>query len=130
MKQVTKYFSPEFLNRLDDMIIFNSLSEEDLYNIIDIQLLDLKSNLLRKSNKLFVAKSAKKFILKDGKHRDWGARPIRRLIQNLIETPISTRFLNKEFVDGGSISIKSLNGELIFSQRVNNKKNKKSKSVN
>ena len=128
MKQVTKYFAPEFLNRLDDMIIFNSLSEDDLYNIIDIQLSDLRSNLLKKSNKLIVTKTAKKFILSDGKHRDWGARPIRRLIQNLIENPISTKFLNKEFVDGGTISIKSSKESLLFTQKLYKKNIKKTKS--
>ena len=51
---LSKSFAPEFLNRLDDMIIFNSLTEEDLYNIIDIQLDDLRTNLLRKNNKLIV----------------------------------------------------------------------------
>ena len=58
----------------------------------------------------------------DGKHREWGARPIRRLIQNLIETPISSKFLNKQFVDNGVITIKSNSKELIFTQRKNKKK--------
>jgi len=122
--EINRYFRPEFLNRIDDIIIFNSLEKDDLYKIIDLQLHDLKFNLSKKNNSIRFTKKVKDFLLKDGSHRDWGARPIRRIIQNEIENSISTKFLLKEFKDNSIISIKVENDKLIFSQFP--KKNKKS----
>ena len=80
-ESLSNHFRPEFLNRIDDIIIFNSLEKDDLYKIIDLQLNDLKINLLKKNNSIRFSKKVKDFLLKDGSHRDWGARPIRRIIQ-------------------------------------------------
>ena len=111
-----KSFAPEFLNRIDDILIFNSLEKEHLYKIIDLQLNDLKINLLKKNNSLRFTKKVKDFLLKDGSHRDWGARPIRRIIQNEIENLISTKFLLNEFTNDAIISIKVENEKLHFIQ--------------
>ena len=117
MKEVKKYFIPEFLNRIDDIIVFNSLSIENLYNIIELQLKDLHSNLTQKNNKLKVTKTAKDILIQDGSHREWGARPLRRTIQNEIENVISSKFLNGEFKENGIITIKGKSGKLDFSQK-------------
>ena len=69
----------------------------NLYNIIELQLKDLHSNLTQKNNKLKVTKTAKDILIQDGSHREWGARPLRRTIQNEIENVISSKFLNGEF---------------------------------
>ena len=97
--EVKRYFRPEFLNRIDDIIIFNSLSKDDLYKIIDLQLSDLKKNLNNKNNSIRFSKNVKDFLLRDGSHREWGARPIRRIIQSNIENVISYKYLNNEFHD-------------------------------
>jgi len=115
-EEINRYFRPEFLNRIDDLIIFNSLEKEDLYKIIDLQLDDLRNNLLKKNNNIRFTKSVKDFLLKDGSHRQWGARPIRRIIQNEIENAISTKFLLNEFVDQATISVKVQDDNLIFTQ--------------
>jgi ATP-dependent Clp protease ATP-binding subunit ClpA len=129
MAEVKKYFIPEFLNRIDDIIVFNSLSKEDLHSIIELQLSDLKENLKKKNNTLKMTKSAKEDLIRDGAHREWGARPLRRIIQNQIENEISTRFLTGEFVENGSITVKSKNKELVFTQEVKPaKKTSKKKS--
>ena len=124
MAEVKKYFIPEFLNRIDEVIVFNSLRKEDLYAIIDLQLRDLRENLEKKNNILRVTKSAKENLIRDGAHREWGARPLRRMIQNQIENEISTRFLTGEFSENGVITVKSKNKELEFTQE--KKKIKKS----
>ena len=124
MTAVKKYFIPEFLNRIDELIIFNPLTKDDLYKIIDLQLLDLRENLLKKNNKLKITKSAKEIILKDGAHREWGARPLRRKIQSEIENPISTYFLTGEFKDEGIITVKTKNKSLIFEQELIKNKSK------
>ena len=83
MSYVEKFYKPEFLNRIDDIIIFNSLQKNDLYEIIDLQLNDLRLNLKNKNNNLNFYKTAKELLLIDTKHREWGARPLRRNIKNL-----------------------------------------------
>tara|TARA_B100000427_G_scaffold93918_1_gene77517 strand:- start:175 stop:630 length:456 start_codon:yes stop_codon:yes gene_type:complete len=116
-KDVRKYFLPEFLNRIDEIIFFNSLNENDLFEIIDLQLNDLKNNLSEKNNSLRVSKTAKEYLLRDGAHREWGARPLRRLIQNEIENRISNGFIKGLFKDcKGLITIKSKNNKLVFKQ--------------
>ena len=124
MAEVKKYYIPEFLNRIDEVIIFNSLLKEDLESIIDIQLSDLRKNLEKKNNTLRVSISAKEVLIRDGAHREWGARPLRRMIQSQIENEISTKFLTGEFVEDATISVKAKNNELNFSQII-----KKSKSI-
>ena len=117
MSYIKKFYKPEFLNRIDDIITFNSLEKEDLYNIIDLQLDDLKNNLSKKYNKLNFYKTAKELLLMDTKHREWGARPLRRNIQNSIENVISEMFISGKFLDKpGTISVKALKGSFVFSQ--------------
>jgi len=123
--EVKKYFKPEFLNRVDDIITFNQLSKDDLYKIIDFELIDLKNNLKSKKIDLKVNKSAKKILLQDGTHIEWGARPIRRYIQNEIESIISLNFLNNTFVEKpGYITIIGKKGILSFSQTIKSKAKK------
>lgn len=127
LKDVKKYFIPEFLNRIDDIIVFNSLSIENLYEIIELQLSDLKYNLMNKSNKLKVTKTAKDILIQDGSHREWGARPLRRAIQNEIENVISSKFLSGEFIEDGVITVKGKGGALTFEQKLSSQKKKKAK---
>ena len=124
MKEVKKYFKPEFLNRIDDIIVFNSLSKENLYKIIDLQLSDLKINLKEKNVYLRISSLAKKILLEDGEHIEWGARPIRRIIQDKIENYISLKFLDGTFKNNGTISISAKNNKLIFKQIIPSKVSK------
>ena len=116
-KEVKKYFKPEFLNRLDEVIIFNSLSEENLYKIIDLQLKDLRKNLKKKRMLLRVNRSAKKILLLNGTHREWGARPIRRIIQDDIENTISYKYLTGDLSEDSIIFITGKVDELIFKSK-------------
>ena len=125
LKDVKKFFKPEFLNRIDNVIVFNSLTKENLYEIIDLQISDLKNNLIGKNNKLNLTKTAKDVLLQEGTHREWGARPLRRIIQDKIENILSLKFLKNEFLEeDGLITIKGIKNKLVFTQKIN-KKNKK-----
>ncbi len=116
MSEVFKNFNPEFLNRLDELIIFNSLSKSDLFQIVDLLMVDLKNNLDHKNIKLNVTKTAKEYITREIDHREWGARPLRRIIQNSIENVIAEKFLTGEFIETGKITIKASGGKLKFDQ--------------
>ncbi len=118
-KEVKKYFKPEFLNRLDEVIIFNSLNKDNLYKIIDLQLRDLRNNLKNKKMSLRVSQSAKKVLLLNGMHREWGARPIRRIIQDDIENVISYKFLTHEIHENSTIFITGKGDQLIFKSKIN-----------
>ena len=113
-KEINKYFKPEFLNRIDDIITFNSLTEKNLYKIIDLQLNDLRYNLSKKNMRLQVNPTAKKVLLQNGSHREWGARPIRRIIQNDIENIISYKYLNGELKENSKIIVNGKGDKLIF----------------
>jgi len=127
-KEVKKYFKPEFLNRLDEVIVFNSLTQDDLYRIIDLQLNDLRDNLKKKNMLLRVSQSAKKVLLLNGAHREWGARPIRRIIQDDIENIISYKFLKGDLVEESIIYITGKNDQLIFKSNLKSK-NKTKKTL-
>ena len=118
--EVKKYFKPEFLNRLDEVIVFNSLMRDDLYKIIDLQLKDLRYNLKNKQMLLRVSQSAKKVLLLNGMHREWGARPIRRIIQDDIENIISYKFLTGEIQEKCTIFITGKGDQLIFKSKLKN----------
>ena len=133
-KEINKYFKPEFLNRIDDIITFNSLTEKNLYKIIDLQLNDLRYNLSKKNMKLQVNPTAKKVLLQNGSHREWGARPIRRIIQNDIENIISYKYLSGELKENSKIIVNGKGDRLIFdnvnlpAKKNNNKPVSKKKS--
>ena len=122
--EVKKYFKPELLNRLDETIIFNSLNKQNLFDIIDLQLNDLRNNLKSKNMSLRISKSAKNILLINGIHREWGARPIRRIIQDEIENVISYKYLSGEIKENSIIYINGKGSQLIFKS-----KNKKTKST-
>ena len=122
--EVKKYFKPELLNRLDETIIFNSLNKENLFDIIDLQLNDLRKNLKSKNMSLRISKSAKNILLINGTHREWGARPIRRTIQDEIENVISFKYLNGEIKENSIIYINGKGSQLIFKSKCSKEKTK------
>ncbi len=93
-----KNFRPEFLNRLDDIIVFRSLNDADLANIIDIELVKVSKRLAEKRLKLVVTDEAKAVIREKGTNKDYGARPLRRAIEQMIEDPLSELLLQGAFV--------------------------------
>ncbi len=112
--QVKETFSPEFLNRLDDTIVFHPLSKTDVLNIIDLQLRDLKNNLSNLGIKLSLTKRAKTLLLERGFNPEYGARYLRREIQTSLEDPISELLLENIFSSGAVIKVDALKGEFKF----------------
>ncbi|MEK9182068.1 MAG: AAA family ATPase [Patescibacteria group bacterium] len=104
------YFRPEFLNRLDDIIIFDILSQEAIKEIVKIQIDIVKERLLAKEIKMEVAPEALSYLAKEGYNPHYGARPLKRLIQNKILNPIASFMISKNLDKGGAISV-GLKGE-------------------
>jgi len=107
-------FRPEFLNRVDEIIVFNSLNKEQLLQIVDLMLNDTKKVLLEKDISLQVSKEAKEFILEKGTNLKFGARPLRRAIQRYVEDEISEKILRGEIKNGQTITINCDDDKLII----------------
>ncbi len=114
MNEIKRYFKPEFLNRLDDIVIFNPLNFEDIKNIVKIMFEDLKQRLDERGIKISLDDSAKELIAKAGFDPVYGARPLKRAIYELIEDKLADMILRDELKDGSSVNIKAFNDELIF----------------
>ncbi|MDH3718757.1 MAG: ATP-dependent Clp protease ATP-binding subunit, partial [Planctomycetota bacterium] len=95
--EIEKVFRPEFLNRIDDMIIFRHLTLEDLKQVIDLELSKVRERLEDRGLKLELTDDAKAFLVKKGSNLDYGARPLRRAIENFVEDPLSEELLRGEF---------------------------------
>ena len=107
-------FRPEFLNRVDEIVTFNSLTKEQLIQIVDLMLKDTDSALANKDIKLNISNEAKEYILEKGTNLKYGARPLRRAIQRYIEDEISERILKCEISNGQEIKIDKINDSLVF----------------
>ena len=107
-------FRPEFLNRVDEIVVFDSLTKEQLLQIVDLMLNDTQKALNEKDIKLSVSKNAKNYILEKGTNIKFGARPLRRAIQRYVEDEISERILKGEIKDGQTVSLDYKNDNLTF----------------
>lgn len=111
---IKSFFSPEFRNRLDGIIHFNSLPESEILKIVDKFLLELELKLASKNVELVVVDEVKKWLMKRGFDPKMGARPIARVIDSLIKRPISSEILFGKLILGGKISVKLKNDEIDF----------------
>jgi ATP-dependent Clp protease ATP-binding subunit ClpC len=100
-----KAFSPEFLNRIDDMIIFNSLTKEDIHRIIDIELKKLYGRIDELGYTMKMSEEAKDFIADKGYDEKYGARPLNRAIQKYVEDPLAEEIINSTLAAGDTIAI-------------------------
>ena len=103
--QLRNYFRPEFLNRIDETIVFHPLAKEQLTKIVDVQLRGLEKRLAARELKLEVTDAAKKLLADEGYDPQFGARPLKRVIQQRIENPLASRLLEGEFVEGDTVRI-------------------------
>ncbi len=104
-EELRNHFRPEFLNRIDETIIFRRLSEEDLKQIVEIQINNLQRRLATRGVKLQVTDAAKRMLARDGYDPVYGARPLKRLIQREIENPLAQGLLSGKFNDGDTVEI-------------------------
>ena len=114
MNEVKKHFRPEFLNRVDEAVVFHPLTETELARIVEIQLSRLKSRLEERRITLHVTPEALADLGRRGYDPVYGARPLKRLIQHDIETPLSKLLVKGEVKDGDSVTIDYKNGEVVI----------------
>ena len=107
-------FKPEFLNRVDEVIIFNSLGREEIKSIVEIQLKRLRQNLASRKMALEITDRAKALLVDKGYDPVYGARPLKRTIQRLIQDPLAVKILEGEFKEGDRIKIDSDSDEMLF----------------
>lgn len=111
MDNLKDHFRPEFLNRLDEIIIFNPLSEEVLKQIVDIQLGLVKERLMKKGVFLDVSEEAMFYLAKEGFNPEYGARPLKRLIQSKILNPVAKFIIARSVDNGGTVTVEMKEGE-------------------
>jgi ATP-dependent Clp protease ATP-binding subunit ClpC len=112
MEDLKKQFKPEFLNRLDKIVIFRALTRPNIKKIVNLQINELAKRLAEKSISINITEGAKSLIVEKGYDINNGARPIKRVIQNLIEDPLANGILSKKFEDGDKISVLKEGSEL------------------
>ena len=103
--ELKKHFAPEFLNRLDDVIIFNSLSKEDIGQIVDLEINKLKERVGEIGYDLEINKGARDYLIEQGYDEEYGARPLNRAIQKYIEDPVSEEILSGKVSEGQTIKV-------------------------
>jgi ATP-dependent Clp protease ATP-binding subunit ClpB len=114
LAELKRQFRPEFLNRVDDVIIFQSLDEEELSRIVEIQIARLEKRLAQQNLTLDVDAAAKKLLAKEGYDPQFGARPLKRAVQEQLLNPLSMKLLEGEFKPGDRIKVSVSDGELFF----------------
>ncbi len=114
MSILKEYFRPEFLNRIDEFIVFNRLEKSDMKQIIDIQIKKIEERLLDKNIQLKIEDEVKDLLIEKGYSQEFGARPLKRTIQNLILSPLSIKILNEEIKPKSKILIKLDDNKIVF----------------
>jgi ATP-dependent Clp protease ATP-binding subunit ClpB len=114
LDELRQHFRPEFLNRVDEIIVFHALTEEQLERIVDIQLQRLRRRLAERRITIALSDAAKRHIAKAGYDPTYGARPLKRTIQKELETPLGRKLLAGDINDGDSVEVDDVRGELTF----------------
>jgi len=110
------HFRPEFINRVDEIIVFHALTRDQMRHIIDIQLRGLLKRLEDRKIRIEITDKAKDFIIEEGYDPTYGARPLKRTIQRRILDPLAIKVLEGEFREGDTVSIDVKAGDLTFSK--------------
>ncbi len=116
LEEVKRTFKPEFLNRIDDIIVFRPLVKEDLLRIIEIEIGFVAERLKEHNITLYVAQEAKDFLIEKGFDPVFGARPLKRTIQRFLEDSLASEIISKNFKDGSAVKVSLKNQELVFEQ--------------
>jgi len=122
MTALKDHFRPEFLNRLDDIIIFNILKPKVIAEIVALQIKEVQARLLGKEITLEVSESVLKYFAKEGYNPHYGARPLKRLIQSKILTPVAKFMISRNVLKGGTIAVDVRKGEFLFDVKKSNER--------
>jgi ATP-dependent Clp protease ATP-binding subunit ClpC len=116
LEELRKAFRPEFLNRVDEIIVFDPLSREQLTAVVDLLLTHLRELVKGQGMTLEVSKAAEEYVAEQGYDVEYGARPLRRAIQRLVENPLSSALLRGEFEEGDTVKVDLVDGALAFTR--------------
>lgn len=116
MSEVKRLFRPEFLNRIDEIIVFKSLTEDEIVEIVNLMVADLRDRLIEQNTTINMSDAANRLIAKEGTDLSFGARPLRRAIQRLLEDPISEQILEGKWTSGSVIDVDVEDEKLVFNQ--------------
>ena len=119
LSELKKAFNPEFINRIDETVVFGSLSRESVIQIIDILIEDVRKRLSDKNIELRMTKKAKEYLAEEGYNPMYGARPLKRAIQQHIENPLSEDLIHGRFVEGNIVQIDFKTDKLVFKELSN-----------
>ena len=114
MDSLKNYFRPEFLNRLDEIIIFDILTPETIRSIVEMQVEEVQKRLAGKDIILTVTAEVYDFLAKEGYDPKFGARPLKRIIQSKILTPVASMMVGQGILRGGTVKVSMKKGELSF----------------
>lgn len=117
MEEVKKTFKPEFLNRIDDIIVFRSLTKNDLSNIVEIEVNEVQNRLSEQKITMELTKEAKEFLIEKGFDKAFGARPLKRTIQRHLEDPLAEDIISGSLHKDGIVKISVKNDRLLFTQQ-------------
>jgi ATP-dependent Clp protease ATP-binding subunit ClpB len=114
LEELRQHFKPEFLNRIDDIIVFHQLSEKEIAKIIDVQLERLRQMLHDRNIELVLDESARQLLAREGYDPAYGARPLKRAIQTLIQNPLAVKLLNGEVTPGQTLNVSAAGDQMKF----------------
>lgn len=117
MNELKKFFNPEFLNRIDEVVVFHSLAKEDLIKIVDIMFVETKNNLKEQNIEIELTEAAKNFVIEKRYDKKYGARTLRRAIQTDISDAISLEILNSRIKEGDVVEVGVTEDKLTFIKR-------------
>jgi ATP-dependent Clp protease ATP-binding subunit ClpC len=117
LAEMRKTFRPEFINRIDEIIVFHQLTEEQLSSIVELVVKDLQGRLADRKLNIELTEEAKSWLVKEGYNPVYGARPLRRAVERYVENPLSAKILQGEFTEGDTVTVDLGDEGLIFSVR-------------
>ncbi|MEO0093839.1 MAG: ATP-dependent Clp protease ATP-binding subunit [candidate division WOR-3 bacterium] len=129
LNEVKKVFRPEFLNRIDEIIVFHSLDRPQMEKIVEIQLADIQERLKEKKLNLQLSKAAKELLVEQGFDPQYGARPIKRALRRLLEDPLAEEILKNRFKENSVIYIDRAGDQLVFTEKKQEEKEVTEKSL-
>jgi len=118
MQELRQTLRPEFLNRIDEIVIFHPLGRDELARIVDIQLGHLRRRLADKRITLEVTDAAKAVLAREGYDPTFGARPLKRTIQRLVQDPLALKLLEGEFSNGDTVTVDAEGAQIVFHRAV------------
>jgi ATP-dependent Clp protease ATP-binding subunit ClpC len=113
LRELRRIFRPELLNRVDEIIVFHPLTKDQIVRIVDLMVEKVRAQLAERQISLQLSEAARQLLAEKGFDEEYGARPLRRTIQRLVENPISRGLLEQQFREGDTIIVDAQNGEIV-----------------